>query len=250
MDNGQIEIITTTSIKDLANISSATKDNGNVVIGLKGSEKYVQLPFNKKDKYFMNPTDFIRFIKNCESAIRRSPEYSRYIAYLKNTVGLRSCALFHDLNDAMCPIEMHHYIFNLYDIIEIQIAHLFKAGEPINTFTVSYNVLKDHLANIIQVVMLSEMAHKGWHAFQQQKNKDNARFFIPMTACFGDISKFIEKYHEDMTMQHIMKLKTYFKDYETYTDNPPMPSIFSESVTEWANKFKLTPEGANDGNVN
>lgn len=230
-------------VKDLANISSTLKDNGNLVIGLKGVEKYVQIAFNKKDKYFMNPTDFVKFIKACEATIRHSTEYSRYIAYLKNDVGLRSCAIFHDIDDSVAPIEMHHYIFNLYDLIEIQIAHLFKTGQAINTFTVSNAVLKDHFENIVQVVMLSEMAHKGWHAFQRLKNKDNAKFFIPMEACFGDISKFIEKYHNDLTMQHVMKLKTYFKDYENYTrEGSSKPNIFNESVTSWADKFRLKDE--------
>ena len=236
-------------VKDLANISSTLKDNGNLVIGLKGVEKFVQIAFNKKDKYFMNPTDFVKFIKACEATIRHSTEYSRYIAYLKNDVGLRSCAIFHDIDDSVAPIEMHHYIFNLYDIIEIQISHLFKSGQSINTFTVANAVLKDHFENIIQVVMLSEMAHKGWHAFQKLKNKDNSKFFIPMESCFGDINKFIEKYHEDMTMQHVMKLKTYFKDYEAYKENKGVcPNIFNESVTDWADKFQLKPEGAIDDN--
>lgn len=234
----QIEIITT-NVKDLANISSTTKDNGNIVIGLKGSEKYIQLPFNKKDKYFMNPVDFTKFIRATEGMIRKSTEYSRYIAYLKNEVGLRSCALFKDINDDIAPIEMHHYIFNLYDIIEIQIAHLYKNGERINSANVAHHVLKDHFENIIQIVPLCEMAHKGWHAFQKLKSKDNSKFFISMESCFGDLNKFLEKYHDSLTVHHVMKLKRYLKDYEEFGKNIDKPEIFNENITKWSDMFKM-----------
>lgn len=226
--------------KEIANISSVTKDNGNLVVGLKGAEKFVHIAFNKKDKYFMNPSDFIRFIKSCEGTIRHSTEYSRYIAYLKCDVGLQSCALFRDINSSVSPIEMHHGpIFNLYDIIEIQIAHLYKSGDRINTMNVAHNVLKDHFENIIQIVPLCEMAHKGWHSFQKLKNKDNSNFFLSTDSAWGDFKKFVEKYHNDFTMQHVMKIKQYLNDYEKYSNNADRPDLFNVTVTEWATKFDL-----------
>ena len=63
---------------DLLNLNSVEKDNGNIVVGRTGYEKFIHLPLNKKDKYFMNPVDFIKFIKDVESLIRKSKEYSRY----------------------------------------------------------------------------------------------------------------------------------------------------------------------------
>ena len=161
---------------DLLNLNSVEKDNGNIVVGRTGYEKFIHLPLNKKDKYFMNPVDFIKFIKDVESLIRKSKEYSRYIAYLKNEIGLRSCALFHNIDDSVAPIEMHHGpIFTLYDIVEIQIAHMFVNGEAINSMSVANNVLKDHFDNIIQVTMLCEMAHKGVHNFSKTKD---SKFFL------------------------------------------------------------------------
>lgn len=221
---------------ELINLDSVQKDNGNIVIGKTGQEKFIHLPFNKKDKYFMNPVDFIKFIKSVEALVRKSKEYSRYIAYLKNDVGLRSCALFHNIDDSVAPIEMHHGpIFTLYDIVEIQIAYLFKHNEAINSANVAHCVLKDHFDNIIQVVMLSEMAHIGVHNFA--KTKDST-FFLSADCAFGDFKKFCEKYSDCFTIQHVNKIKNYLKLYDEYSATKDKKPMFEAVITEWADKFK------------
>lgn len=222
--------------KELIGINSVVKDNGNIVLGKNHLEKYIHLPFNKKDKYFMNPEDFIKFIKATEALIRRSNEYSRYIAYLKNDVGLRSCALFHNIDDSVAPIEMHHGpIFTLYDIVEIQIAHMFKNGEAINSPRVAHNVLKDHFDNIIQVVMLCQNAHIGVHNFAKTKDKN---FFLNGDGAFGDFKDFVEKYSDALTIQHVNKIRHYFKMYEEFSETKDKAPMFKQIITKWADRFK------------
>ena len=221
---------------DLLNLNSVEKDNGNIVVGRTGYEKFIHLPLNKKDKYFMNPVDFIKFIKDVESLIRKSKEYSRYIAYLKNEIGLRSCALFHNIDDSVAPIEMHHGpIFTLYDIVEIQIAHMFVNGEAINSMSVANNVLKDHFDNIIQVTMLCEMAHKGVHSFAKTKD---SKFFLSADGSFGDFRKFVEKCKDSLTVQHVAKIKNYFKLYNEYSETKNSSPMFEAVITMWQDKFK------------
>lgn len=221
---------------DLLNLNSVEKDNGNIVVGRTGYEKFIHLPLNKKDKYFMNPVDFIKFIKDVESLVRKSKEYSRYIAYLKNEIGLRSCALFHNIDDSVAPIEMHHGpIFTLYDIVEIQIAHMFVNGEAINSMSVANNVLKDHFDNIIQVTMLCEMAHKGVHNFSKTKD---SKFFLSADGSFGDFRKFVEKYKDSLTVQHVAKIKNYFKLYNEYSETKNSLPMFEAVITMWQDKFK------------
>lgn len=221
---------------DLLNLNSVEKDNGNIVVGRTGYEKFIHLPLNKKDKYFMNPVDFIKFIKDVESLVRKSKEYSRYIAYLKNEVGLRSCALFHNIDDSVAPIEMHHGpIFTLYDIVEIQIAYMFVHGEAINSMSVTNNVLKDHFDNIVQVTMLCEMAHKGVHSFAKTKD---SKFFLSADGSFGDFRKFVEKYKDSLTVQHVAKMKNYFKLYNEYSETKNSSPMFEAVMTMWQDKFK------------
>lgn len=221
---------------DLLNLNSVEKDNGNIIVGRTGYEKFIHLPLNKKDKYFMNPVDFIKFIKDVESLVRKSKEYSRYIAYMKNEIGLRSCALFHNIDDSVAPIEMHHGpIFTLYDIVEIQIAYMFIHGEAINSMSVANNVLKDHFDNIIQVTMLCEMAHKGVHNFAKTKD---SKFFLSADGSFGDFRKFVEKYKDSLTVQHVAKIKNYFKLYNEYSETKNSSPMFEAVMTMWQDKFK------------
>lgn len=233
------------SRKEIVNLSSVEKDNGNLVVGLSGAEKFVHIPFNKKDKYFMNATDFLKFIKSCEASIRRSPEYARYIAYIHNVVGLKSDMLFPNINSQNTEnnIVVHHGpIFNLYDLVEIQIANLFRKGDRINTSNVAHHVLSDHFDNIIQLVVLSEATHNAWHAWQKFHTKEYEQFFIPLSACFGDFGKFIEKYAHCMTIGHVNKIKLYLEYDAKLSKNPAKPTVFNEDITEWAEKFKPEPE--------
>ena len=238
---------------EMMNINSETKDNGNIVVGVTGKEKFMHLPFNKKDKYFMNPVDFVKFVKATEATIRHSQEYNRYIAYLKNDVGLHRCALFSGIDSDSATIEMHHFIFTLYDHVEIQIAHLFNQGDRINSSNVAHNVLKDHFENMILIVPLCEAAHKAYHASLLAKktgagNETNSEFFIDINAAFGDLGKYIQKYKDDLTITHYMKLKNYFDEYNRRSGKPIKPTVFNESVTEWRDVFdtNFAKEATND----
>ena len=107
------------------------------------------------------------------------------------------------------------------------------------TFELYKQSLITNFENIIQIVPLCEMAHKGWHSFQKLKNKDNSNFFLSTDSAWGDFKKFVEKYHNDFTMQHVMKIKQYLNDYEKYSNKVDRPDLFNVTVTEWATKFDL-----------
>lgn len=237
---------------EMMNIDSVKKDNGNIVVGVTGKEKFIHLPFNKKDKYFMNPIDFVKFVKATEATIRHSREYDRYIAYLKNDVGLQRCALYSEIDSSMATIEMHHFIFTLYDHVEIQIAHLFHTGDRINSANVAHHVLEDHFKNMILIVPLCEMAHKAYHASllaQKLGNKsDNKDFFIDINSAFGDLGAYLEKYKNDLSVSHYNKLKLYFEEYNKRSDKVIKPSIFKESITKWSDIFNFDKarEATND----
>jgi hypothetical protein len=220
--------------------STELEDTKNIVIAPENEEKFIHLPFNKKDKYFSNPIDLIKFIKDVETLIRTSKEYSKYIRYLKEDVGLRSCAIMREINDTIAPIEMHHGpIFTLYDIVEIQISHLYKNGLPINSCRLSHNVLKDHWDRIIQVVMLCKTAHLGVHNFNSGKD-NNKMFFLTADAAYGDINKFILKYYNAFTVDHYNKIRNYITRYNAYKKNDAKnekTNIFMKDITEWANKL-------------
>jgi hypothetical protein len=220
--------------------STELQDTKNIVIGPENQEKFIHLPLNKKDKYFSNPVDFIKFIKDVEAIIRTSTEYSRFINYLKEKVGLRSCAILSDIDDTIAPIEMHHGpIFTLFDFVEIEIAYLYKNNLPINSCTIAHNVLKDHWDKMIPVVMLCKTAHMGVHNFNSGK-ENNKKFFLTADAAYGDINAFIIKYHEAFSVDHYNKIKNYVNRYNQYKKQDPKSKkeeLFQRNITEWADRM-------------
>jgi hypothetical protein len=223
----------------LENLTSThLSDTKNIVIAPRNEERFIYLPFNKKDKYFNNPNDLLKFIKSVELLIRTSKEYSAYIKYLKATVGLRQCALYRKIDDGKAPIEMHHGpIFTLFDIVEIQIAYLFKNNLPINSFRLTHNILKDHWNNLIQVVMLCKAAHVAIH---NDRDINKNKYFIPPERTWGDINGFINKYYTAFTVTHYEKVKRYIKEYNRYNsgNRSEEDKLFTNKMTDWSNILK------------
>jgi hypothetical protein len=216
--------------------STELPDTKNIVIAPENQERFIHLPFNKKDKYFSNPIDLIKFIKDVEMIIRTSKEYSGYIKYLKEKVGLRSCALLSGIDDSVAPIEMHHGpIFTLYDLVEIQITYLFKQNLPINSFRLAHNILKDHWNNIIQVVMLCKTAHTAVHN-ENNSIRDKKKYFLSGEGSWGDINKFIKIYYNAFSINHYEKIKKYINDYKMYmedTKRTETSDLFINTITKW-----------------
>jgi hypothetical protein len=227
----------------MKNLSSTElSDTKNIVIAPEYQERFIHLPLNKKDKYFSNPADLVKFIKDTEKEIRTSKEYSNYIRYLKQVVGLRNCALFKNIDDSKAPIEMHHGpIFTLFDIVEIQIAYFYKKNIPINSARLTHHILKDHWNNLIQVVMLCKTAHDMVGNLQKLRDKappeEKKKYFLSGDGSWGNINAFILKYHEAFSINHYNKIINYIKDYKTYMnqENKTAKSeLFITRITKWA----------------
>jgi hypothetical protein len=225
------------NIKTMNNLTSTyLKDTKNIVIGPKKEERFIHLPFNKKDKYFSDPADLVKFIKDVEFMIRTSKEYHRYIRYLKEDLGLRNCVLFREINDRMAPIEMHHGpIFTLFDLVEIKITYLYKQNVPINSYRLAHYILKDHWDNIIQVAMLCKSAHAAVHNSVINKKE---KYFLSGDLAWGDINAFIHKYHEAFSINHYNKLKDYIKRYDTFKNKNGQTELFNNTITYWADVLK------------
>jgi hypothetical protein len=221
----------------MKNLISKQTDT-NTIVAVENREKFINISYNKKESFFMNSMDFVKFIKTVEAMIRHSREYSSYIAYLKTEIGLKQCVIFGNINDDIAKIEMHHGpIFTLYDYVEITLTHLFKKGEPINSCNVAYNVLKDHFDNNIQVVMLCEAAHQAVH-----KSKGDSKFFVSTDSAWGNIVEYLHKYSDGINLTHIQKIKKYLIDYDRYkTTEDKMSnhvSIFNEYIKSFNNSYQ------------
>lgn len=209
----------------IVNINSY-KDGKNIT--LQPDKGFFKLKFYKDKMHFFDPKAYIAFIKGVERLVRTSDEYKTYINYLKTEIGLDHCAVLSNVNDEKAKVEMHHGpIFTLFDYCAIMVDHMLLHNEPVTTFSVARNIMLEHYANRVQVVMLSKTAHELVHS-----NK----IFINPGQAWGNINGFIELYGDGMTKDQIA---TYNKYVEISEKNKTSDNgILKNKINNW-NKEKV-----------
>jgi hypothetical protein len=210
---------------DLPNISFK-KTNRNPTIESDSSE--FEVPFYKDIEYFSNIDNFVNFVNAVKAMVRGSNEYKKYIAYLKNDLGLRRCQVLSNIEEDEEDrlIDMHHGpILTIFDIIHIMVDHLLNNGKKLTTFMVADMCIQEHFDNNIQVVMLSKTVH-------EQVHENN--IFINFKQGFGDINTFLRKYKDGLSKEQINKISSYIdksKEYDSF-DNGVLK--LSGLVTNWS----------------
>ena len=85
------------------------------------------LNFYKDVEYLAPLENFVSFVKSCEKLVRISPDYKKYIAFVKG-LGLNTCQVLgniQELDPSDNLIEMHHGpMLTLFDYCAIVIINL------------------------------------------------------------------------------------------------------------------------------
>lgn len=162
------------------------------------------------DRILHDYSEYEKFVKGCEHAVRKEDRYTSYIAELKKA-GMTRCAILGNIKeDSKVKLEMHHGpIFNLFDICDIVTRALLRRGlvRDLTTYDVGHLVLEEHRLNNIMIVMLSKTVHRGGH------NKKGPRsIFVDIKATFGRIDRFIDKYTDGMEEEHWSYLERYIRE--------------------------------------
>ena len=170
---------------DFANI----KYNGDVSKFIEAEDDpYANISFYKDSDYFQDDTAYTKFVKACESFVRTSKDYSVFISYVKNVLGLRFCQVSSHIYDTDATIEMHHGpIFTLFDITSVILNDFLKRNKKINTLRIADQVLEEHFALRVQVIMLCITNHEATH------NKD---LFLHVNQGTGNLTEFIDIYKD------------------------------------------------------
>lgn len=226
MNNLENKTAVITRMKNL----SSTKIDKQIILRANDS-RFTVMPFYKTQIDFSNDKEREIFIKSIEQLVRKSATYKAYILYLKEKIGLRNCMKFNNLNDSICPIEMHHGpIFTLYDYVEITLNYFLKNNLEISTFSIAKQILEDHTNNLIQVVMLSQMAHEAVHA---RKGNETIEF-LDINSAWGDLFGYLIKYEKALTIKQFNKLNKYFDLYNKYKESDNNKNdIFKGKITHW-----------------
>lgn len=181
-----------------------------------------QIFYFKDTDYFLEDTTYSKFVKEIERAVRTSPDYTNYVAYIKGTIGLNFCQAISGVYESKnVQIEMHHGpIFTLYDICETVLEWFIQNKQRINTFRVAEKVLDEHYALRVQTIMFSKTAHEAWH------NRD---IFTSLGQAFGDIDAFIKMYTPYLSQEQKYKIWNYINLCES---NPAFAESFDTGILD------------------
>lgn len=127
-------------------------------------------------------------IKKIEKLVRTSPEYRKFIYFLRNNLNLTSCTFHKDVNTETLKktkIEFHHYPFTLYEIVDTVINRQSKDNVIIDPFEVAEEVMKLHFELKVGLVPLSKTLHELVHSGKK---------FINLKYVNGSYLKFISSY--------------------------------------------------------
>ena len=168
------------------------------------------LLFHKNEEFFSIYENEITFYKGVESLVRKHPFYAKYIKYLIDVVGIKTCQVLSNIEldenskKQRVTIEMHHGpILTLFDIVQIVCGWLRATGDDeITTFKVAKIIIEEHRLNNIRTVLVSKSVHQQIHEGNIQLNYQQG---------FGNTQEFLEKYKDGVSKDMKAKINKYIE---------------------------------------
>lgn len=159
--------------------------------------------------------EYKKYIKDVERQVRTSFEYRRFTRFLRNNFGMNKCAVLEGVSNADTydiKIEIHHYPFSLYDIIETVVAKRNYYKESLDIQMVAKEATQLHYKCLIGLISLSETAHQLAH---------NNRLFIPVDKVFGRYQLFVDYYKPfcgDALLECLERIEKYTNEHTEVND--------------------------------
>jgi len=151
---------------------------------LTSNEENFPYTLNLKRSDFDNEKDLFKFIKSCETAIRRSPEYNDWREYIKEALGRFTCVISGEVNHET-KVDLHHHPMSLFDITKSVIVKHMEKSEEFCSFDVASEVIETHYKNHVGYLPLVVSLHEKYH---------NGCLDIPMELVFGNYKEWLAQY--------------------------------------------------------
>lgn len=146
-----------------------------------------------------------RFIKNTEKTIRTSNDYKAYISQIKNVFILTKDNILSNITDSEASIELHHYPFSLYDIVDAVMATHILDDKEFTSFSLADEIMDLHFNHKIGLVPLSITTHELAH---------DGEIFLRKDQIFGQYEEFAKMYDKGIDVDLKEKLKKIAKETE------------------------------------
>ena len=131
--------------------------------------------------------EFSKYLKDIEKEIRGSFEYKHMINYLRDYMGMDQCSFIQVSNkdNYNVKIEIHHYPFTLFDIVQIVYRKRAASYEPLDVEMVAKEVTLLHYKLLVGLIPLSTTVHQLVH---------EGKLFIPVQNVLGRYKLFVDMY--------------------------------------------------------
>jgi hypothetical protein len=189
------------------------------------------IPLNLSD----NPKARTKFIKDLESIIRSSAEYKRFIKFLRTEALMNYCTIMKKMPEDVIKkitLEMHHYPFTLYDIVETVLERHLVNDLDFSRLSIANEVMDLHYNLKVGIVPITKTMHELAHSRNVK---------ISMKDVFGDYTKFMEFYKFFIPSEkklEIEELENMTEEYLVSFNSRTLelnPTLFIESDDEGIN---------------
>jgi hypothetical protein len=145
---------------------------------------------------FENETEYKKFIRNCESLVRKSVEYKLWRNYIIDVLQIDECMITHEKNSEV-SIDVHHHIPSMYTLVASLVNRNIENGEDFCTFDLCKEIIELHFQNKVGYVTLLKSMHEKFH---------NGKLDIPISLVKGDYKYYIKnftRYLDDIDLETV-----------------------------------------------
>jgi hypothetical protein len=165
---------------------------------------------NHSKKLFYNTEGFTdnkqynKFIKVVEKTIRGSLEYREWVSYLKESCDVHACKISGETYSD-CSVDIHHYPFNLYQLVDIAIETQLGNGNKFSTFDIASEVMSWHFKDIVGYIPLIKSLHEKYH---------NGLLYIPLYAACGNWRTILSTMNVPDEIRDMISVMQNIKEFE------------------------------------
>ena len=145
---------------------------------------------------FESESDYKKFVKGCERAVRGCLEYRLWKRYIIDVLQINKCMITHEKIDDV-TIEVHHHLPSMYVLICALVNECIENGKEFCSFDIAQEAIGLHFQNKLGYVTLLKSMHEKFH---------NGKLGIPIGFVKGDYKYFINnfsKYLDETDMERI-----------------------------------------------
>ena len=132
---------------------------------------------------------FIKFVKAVEKMVRGNDDYKLWLSSIREEPKLSQDAFLYNVGSNVAEIQVHHFPFNLFNIVRNVTDQYLYEGKKVSTFIIADKVIQLHFQGLIGLVPLSVTMHEIAHL---------GKLTFVRTQIFGEWEEYYEAYKEYM----------------------------------------------------